>query len=524
MPQNITNRQIEILYELLNIEENKEYITNSQLSEKIGVSKRTIRRELKILEQYFKNRDEIKLIKKRGKGNRLITNQKQRLKLINLYQKRQKNSIYLEPEKRKIEIIYFLLKNDGINNINILEKKLNISSSTLNRDLKETEKFLKKFDLKLITSNKNTKKIIGNEFKLRILTVKIVLEIISEKKQYILLEKLKQNNILEKEDFNVLNEFNLLSNIKIVYTQLITLQKKYDLYFTRKSFLFILIYLSCSIERSSRNLKINNIDNLSIFKNKFNFSEDFTTLISKLTICFPQINKKEKTAISILLLALTNFKKDLQISSYFNNNLNNSIKNTSEQIIDIYQGKLSDNIELDNFSAQMNLENFLIYIILNHNFSLNIELFSIQKHELKKIMEKNPYTFYIANSFKDIIENNLNLKIEASELNYLGIIFLKFIESKIQRMNALIINDNNFALNELIKTRLENSFANIIFTSKNYFSILESELKNYDLIISSKYFTELENTIVISPIVNTTDRKKIEEKIKVINDLKRFIN
>ncbi|MFW6001239.1 MAG: BglG family transcription antiterminator [Halanaerobium sp.] len=523
MPQNINDRQIEILYELLNIENNNKYITNNQLSEKIGVSKRTIRRELKILEEYFKNRDEIRLIKKRGKGNRLITNQKQRLKLINLYQKHQQNSTYLEPEKRKIEIIYFLLKNDGVNNINILEKKLNISSSTLNRDLKGTEKFLKKFDLKLITSDKNTKKIIGNEFKLRMLTVKIILEIISEKKQYLLLEKLKQNNVLKKEDFKVLNVFNLLINIKNVYIQLINLQKKYELNFIRKSFLFILIYLSCSIERSSRNLKINNIDNLSIFKNEFNFSKDAAPLISELTICFPQKNKKEKAAIFILLLALTNFKKDLQINSYFNNNLNNTIKNTSEQIINIYQGKLSDKIKLDNSSAQMDLNNFLINIILNHSFSLNIDYYSIQKHELKKIMENNPYTFYIADSFKDIIENNLNLKIKARELNYLGIIFLKFMESKPQSMKALIINDNNFALNDLIKTRLENSFANIIFTSKNYFSVLESELKNYDLIISSKYFAELKSTIVISPIVNTTDRKKIEEKIKVINDLKRFI-
>jgi transcriptional antiterminator len=524
MPQNITSRQIEILYELLNVEEEHKYITNSQLSEQIGVSRRTIRRELKILAEYFKNRDNIRLIKKRGQGTRLLVNQKQKMQLIELYQKRQKNSIYIEPEKRKIKIIYYLLNNSGFNDINILEKELNISSSTLNRDLKEVEKFLKKYDLLLI-SNDKARKIYGSEFKKRILTVNIILEILPEEKQYKLLSKLKKGESLKIENYNLLEELNLLSNLNKLSAPIFDIQKNYDLYFTTNSFLFLLIYLACSIERGLKNKRIESIDNLSIFNNKLVFPKSFVSLTSQFYKEFPQFNEdNEKSALFILFLFFSNFNKDEKKLSYLNSKIKKLIKDTSEKIINTYKDKLSKNIKLDNQFAYMHLQNYLINIILNNKFNLNADFFSIQKHELKKIIDNNPYTFYLAESFKDTIEKNLSTKLNDIELYYLGILFLKFMESEIQTLRALIIHDNNFNISNLIKNRLQNSFKNITFTSKNYFSTMQSDLKKYDLIIATKYFAELETAIIISPLINTADRKKIEEKIKVISDLKRFIN
>lgn len=524
MPQNITSRQIEILYELLNIDEEQKYITNSQLSEKIGVSKRTIRREFKILDQYFKNRENIRLIKKRGKGTRLLVNQKEKLQLIELYQKRQQNLNSITPEKRKTKIIYYFLKNNRLNNINFLEKELNISSSTLNRDLNEVEKFLRKYDLTLKSKYK-VREIYGNEFKKRVLTVNIILEMLPEEKQHKLLRKLKKGEVLKIENYNLLEELNLLSKLNILSSVILDIQKKYNLYFTTASFLFILIYLAFSIERDLKNKKIKNIDNLSIFKEELSFPKSFDSFISKINKEFPQFKEeKEKSVLFVLFLILTNFNKTHQNSSYLNNRINDRIKITSEKIINTYKNNLSKNIKLDDQFAYIDLKNYLVNIILNDRFNLNYEFISIQNHELKKIIDNNPYTFYLAESFKDVIEENLSLNLNDIDLNYLGILFLKLIESKIQTLNALIIHDNNFTISHLIKNRLQNSFKNITFTSKNYFLTMQSDFKKYDLIIATKYFEELKNAIVISPLINTADRKKIEEKIKVISDLKRFIN
>jgi hypothetical protein len=159
-----------------------------------------------------------------------------------------------------------------------------------------------------------------------------------EEKQHKLLRKLKKGEVLKIENYNLLEELNLLSKLNILSSVILDIQKKYNLYFTTASFLFILIYLAFSIERDLKNKKIKNIDNLSIFKEELSFPKSFDSFISKINKEFPQFKEeKEKSVLFVLFLILTNFNKTHQNSSYLNNRINDRIKITSEKIINTYK-------------------------------------------------------------------------------------------------------------------------------------------------------------------------------------------
>ena len=160
-----TERQLIILYELAHTES----ITASTLSLNLGVSIRTIKKEIKNLKELLKEYD-ITLESIPGVGYRISFDSSNQTVLNSLFNSKflkRTNKFYKSNHERVNYIIVTLLFNQDFIKIDDLADSMYIARSTINKDLIEVRKQLLKYDISL--RSKPTYGVIaeGNETSIR---------------------------------------------------------------------------------------------------------------------------------------------------------------------------------------------------------------------------------------------------------------------------------------------------------------------------------------------------------------------
>lgn len=145
--------------EILNIlEKSNEYLTIEYISQVIGVSKRTIHSEIRILDEYIQNLGKY-IDKKRGVGIKLVD-----ISSNNMYLKRNNmlntvNDVF----DRRLEIMETLLFDRKIVSFNQLSEKYLVSKTSIDNDLDSIMKYLQVgSDIRLESNIKGTR-LVGSE-------------------------------------------------------------------------------------------------------------------------------------------------------------------------------------------------------------------------------------------------------------------------------------------------------------------------------------------------------------------------
>lgn len=158
--ENLSAREKKILAVLF---KTNNYITASYLSKLLGVSEKTIYRDLKSIQYNFKSQNLIQ--QDRGKGYRL--NYTPSLKNI-LYNSKQQNTFFgidVETRRRNITVL-LLLQTPVETSINKLAELYFISNASIVNDLNTIEQELLQYNLSLIRSHNGTH-IKGDEYNIR---------------------------------------------------------------------------------------------------------------------------------------------------------------------------------------------------------------------------------------------------------------------------------------------------------------------------------------------------------------------
>lgn len=158
MVKHLSDRQKEILKILLN---KKGFISTEKIADDLFLSKKTIYRELKIIE------NNVKIEKIKSKGIRLdislVERAKLREKILNDRNILEKYSA----QERRMKILTYLLKiSPKTTSIEKLSKSYYVSKTSIVNDLNYIEKKIKKYNLKLEKGKKGSK-ITGNEREIR---------------------------------------------------------------------------------------------------------------------------------------------------------------------------------------------------------------------------------------------------------------------------------------------------------------------------------------------------------------------
>ena len=165
------NKRRKKIFDML--KEHQAGLSGEFMSQQFGVSSRTIRSDIKALQEYLVEYD-IRIISSPNKGYRFNKFEQLDTAEQNLFQEGVSN---LETAKQRINyILYRLLENtfkDIVITQNDLAEEMYISLSTLKIHLNEVKNILKKYDLKITQYKTKGIKISGEETKLRYCIVDI---------------------------------------------------------------------------------------------------------------------------------------------------------------------------------------------------------------------------------------------------------------------------------------------------------------------------------------------------------------
>jgi mannitol operon transcriptional antiterminator len=263
------------------------YVTISGIANELGVSSRTILRELPVVESWLDERGHT-LDKKTGIGIRVKGTLEDRQSLISMLNE-QKEEVYYSPEERKVIICCELLRSQSPAKLYNFTRILKVTESTVSNDLDKVEQWLGKYGITMIRKPGLGVYIEGREDKIRKAAVDIIYENIGEEHLLNLIRGKALTDSMDAGNSEVIVRSRLLN---LVSTEAIRkldilvrdLEKNIGYRLTDNAYLGLIVHLAILIERINKNeaIKINEKFLEELKKSReFSIAKDFAAEVSK---------------------------------------------------------------------------------------------------------------------------------------------------------------------------------------------------------------------------------------------------
>jgi len=474
----LSKRKSKIISELL---KTNDYLTSQYFADVLGVSSRTIRNDMKELNDCFLDMN-IFIDSIVGKGYRIDKTNKEKInKLINL---NQGYIIPILPKSREDYIVKQLLINPNGLSLHKLSNDLFVSESTLNRDIDNINKGFKNHNLSIKRKKRSTYTIIGNETDIRQV----------------------YNNYFD--NINVLKDLpkNAFNNLmKVVRNKIKKIFISKQIYISGDVFNYLIIFITVVIFRVKNGYKLNeySIKNIN--------NDEIITSILDIVISDIELNQFDKEYIIDFCTKI--FDKNTK-----SNLLNEGIKNGLIKTSQTFDYQFSSQLLID-------LENAInkFVKIKSNNYSL------------KTIRREYPLAFEMATYFYNLF--NLEYSFEVND-NLLIDIVLAFacdmerdmLKKENKKRNVAVICNSKELVNKLIEVKIKRYFPafNIIGFFPLYMYEKAIDLRP-DIIISTIMIDAGDiPLIVIDPLFKDYDVIKINTVISQLehreNNAYDFLN
>ena len=509
-------RHEQLLYKLLEAEQ---YITIDDLARDLEVSTRTIRRDLDKLERHLEQ-DQIELMKKPGSGIWLKTPSRERYRL-----KQELGVIKddaLGPESRVRWLIKELVFGAQEYSIGSLEDKLHISRSTVYNDLEDVEQWLQQYNLSLI-KEQNKFVVTGREKDIRIAVVNLMLELLDQEAKETIVDLLQEGAGIRTEDHKILQEFCLALDLKFVRELVGFIEDKLEIVFTTRALLHLCLYLAVSFKR------IDNKNEVSLTSTELKELKEKDLFVSNKIIASKvedelgiKLTESEIGCNVLQMLAAELYSADsLVTKADIKEQIKTEIVSAVEDVVYYikYNLEFKDGIEYNFF------KNMVLYIrSLYYTKKYNIRYQDTSQHHIQiiKLQEEYPYLFRMVEASFDILNDRLGIKLEAGEIKAVALILLTVIEQKKSLVKTVVVFDGSAAWAQLMEARLNRRVPRLKIVDWVYFSQLQELPQKVDLIISTREIEWSDDVMVISPLVEKADVKRIVDKIEILSDLDTY--
>ncbi|MCQ4795029.1 PTS sugar transporter subunit IIA [Anaerofustis stercorihominis] len=443
------------------------YITGPELSNKLGVSDRTIRNDVGIL-NYVLEQYNCQVISKRGKGYILKSENKELLNSILSQYSGYKN----QKKERVYDIIIMLLCEKNNVDLYEIEDSLFISRTTLENEIQNIKEMLKSFYPSIdLRREKGKIELIGNETTLRFLLNEILMLKYDSKKQKLFI----QNKYFKKESFEVIRDN--VSKIAL----------KYHLDIDDSAVADIAVYLLIAKVR----LKLNK----RIIKLKDEVNKDNDILYKIGEELYKEIledkseNDYKQNEINQIAVKLS----FVNLFTPLNLTREEAKRQMPSQIIEIVESLIS-NIK-DDYDLDLSMDDELFMGLIFHVRAL-INRVKYQQLVESPILDmiKKQYTFIFELSLHiyEIFKKVLGIKLTESELSYIA----AHIAAAIERMRLhygkagvkiAIISHMAPSYTKLLVSNLKNIFSQNIEIIGSYpvYKIDEALEENPSIILST---------------------------------------
>ncbi|MEN8240520.1 MAG: BglG family transcription antiterminator [Chloroflexota bacterium] len=435
----VYNRKLKILKELIECDG---YLTSEFLSQKIKVSSRTIRDDIKRLSIDLKEED-IKLLSIPGKGYCIQKQDKETA--INYYSKRssEKKSALTIPKNRVYHILQTLLFAAKPVTIEELADRLFVSTSTVEKDLVNAEKWLASQKIELIKKPLAGIQVSGIEIAHRYAMVNCLLD---QQNQHTRTLQNLLTEIIDEDQHNLIVE--IISDV----------QKANGFYLSDNDHEHLCIYISIALMRILENYGVcNSPEDASKIRNspEFKIANQISTKLQ--TALDANITEDEVISIAQYLM-----QANLIDEHYLPPKAIDTI--TRKDIIK-FINKTITNIEKQ-FSTDFSEDHELIRgLILNLS-----SLLSSRKHKifaktpsLEEIKAEYPNELEMAIAISKAIKKQYQIKLSENEIGNIALYFCaaterKKIGQKDIPLKAVIICSSGIAGSQLLAIKIQRYF------------------------------------------------------------------
>mgnify|MGYP000878999970 FL=1 len=472
-------RQIFLLEYLL---KQNEYLSANQLSEKYGVSTKTVYQDIDKI-NYFLEEGALnsRIIKVPRKGIKLSADEeRKRIHAFLLENKFESGAENYSPEYRESEIIKRLFINQDELDIYEFAEEMYVTESTVHRDIDKLENNLGEFDLKIRIKHDRFY-VDGDEWSIRKALHSYITQnptIRSEKglEGFFTkgdVEKCREaiDRLSQKYHHQFSDDYS-----RLLLTECLVFKKRTD----QKNYL----------TKRTSNL-INDLNHLEVY---FFSGELLENIIDK---PFSEISPFEIEAMAYSLLA---YGFSIQSADY--------IQNIEEQVNELIE-KVSSLLSLD-LTKDKHLKLMLSNHISKMIFRLRNQIY-ITNPALEEIKKQYSSLFNVIWIAIRDLGKYYEINIPNEELAFIVIHFQLAIEKILKPLNVVVICQNGIATSELIMSKLHKIFdADAKITNISVREIDFYDLSNIDLIISTISLPDITIPVIeVSPILTKGEIESI---------------
>ncbi|WP_432663285.1 BglG family transcription antiterminator [Wukongibacter baidiensis] len=489
------------------IDENKP-ITVKKISEEVNISERTIRYDLKKIDDWLAFNGINKLIRKQGKGLTISNEDKalvrDKLEDIEVY------SYVNSSDERKKIIALKLLDSQKPITVKALQKELFVSKNTVLKEMKALKKWFEEREVKLIGKPRIGYFLEGNENRKRSSVKELMTEILDKD---MAIDIIKAINGRHGVDNGISRELkSLFEDIDINHVEECVryAERLLKKEFTYNSYLNLVTHLAIAIKRLTSNMEINistsNLEKIKRFS-EYKVSEKLARkLEKKIRIEIPE----DEIAYITMHLVGSRVQKDL--NSQFE----------SESVLEIVSFLVS-NFEREYgiiFSDKESLVKNLILHLRPAIYRLKFNI-RIQNPLLNDIKARFKKIYDITENIIKVIEERYDLKTHEGETAYIAMHFASALHKErdtiVSKVSILVVCGSGVGTSKLLEAQLKVKFPQInIVDTISSFECDKYKDKKIDFIIStinieSKFFS----TLVVNPLLDPDDCRLIQNTLNI---------
>lgn len=523
MDQYLHERGSKILKMLL---EHKEPVTINDISRELKVSSRTVRYDIEVLNDFLSQYKNVKIEKKTRVGIWLECSDNM-LETIKKFS--HVNKDYLMPlsaAERKYHIIKELIQAQDTIKMQNLAKDLYVSRITVHNDLKEVEKWLSRFGLKLIRKQNYGLEISGEEKNWR-KAESALLTIFRENKELKSIpnkrDAIRYENRLSYQSFLQIHDFIQEIDVRKIEVILNEAEKLFNLSFTDEAFDGLVIHIAISIRRLHSNKAVTlTSEQLAVIKEvkEFEIGQWIACqFANEIDIDFSE------SEIAYLTLHIIGSKIHENIQSGFDNkiidNIDEQLKIFTKELISQISSILGHNLCHD--------ERLYNGLILHLRPAINRMMHGLNLRNLMiyEIKNKLPAILGATWATDVLFEKYYNIKVPEEEIGYIALHISAALERLETYIRVVIVCSSGIGTCELVAARLLRQISNItVVGTFSSYDLKQLDKNDFDLIIATIPVDHPENygrpLINISALTTDEDINKIKRTIKNIDLASRY--
>lgn len=497
----INERSIFIINKLV---QNDAYITASEIANQIGVSIKTITRQLVEVEKIIENFD-LELERKTSKGMRLIGDEKQKQKLLEFLQV--KNIHEYSPIERQNIILSQLLKNQEPIKLISLAKLLDVTEATISNDLDKLAPWINEMNMNLVRRPGLGIYLEGLEKDIRKAIINHIYENIHEKDILTLLYNKQEQEIINEADKFLLDlvDKNIIQQVEQAVNKVLV--KNYNV--SRIDFSALVVQRLLKGE-------VINIDNkfLEQLQTKYEYTIANKISESIANIFQVKVPESETAYITMHLLGARSLYQENLTTQYDNFLL---IK-IAKAIIAIAEREA--NVAITKKSK-------LLVGLVKHlgpaasRMKMHME---IRNPLLKEMKTKYPHWMDIAKKSIQPLEEEIGCILPEAEVAYivmhLGAALEETSSEKVEKYNILVACPTGIGTSKLLASQIKKKFNNL--NVKAIVSAVNIDYKRYikegiDFIISTVAIERAQlPVVVVNFMLNPEDIEKIVKQMQTV--------